>query len=335
MDGGGSFTQLDPTTIFPADAVGFCCDQIVQYVPSIDRFVWLLQGTGYRLATASPADVVDSNGTAWTYWNLTPQVFGQPAGTGFDYPDLSVGDDFLYMSWDAGFGCPSGCRAGFQVARTSLTGIQAGGTITIEFTDPPDAPMAWGSHLVQNTRDEIFWAGHNSNSEIRVFSLAENLNSYFWRDVGIFIWARAALSSTTPDGQNWLAGSGGFPGTAIIGGTRSGNRIWFALERSDGQQFPAASRRDGDARPRERLQQDPASADLEQQFRVWIPGLGHQCLHRRSGPIVGVGRRWQLPKPRRRFLGGLCRVHHDREQRRHDPFRRLWVGARITTKSLS
>jgi len=51
--GGSSFTQLNPSTIFPADAIGFCCDQIVQYVPSIDRFIWLLQGTnGFRLASA-------------------------------------------------------------------------------------------------------------------------------------------------------------------------------------------------------------------------------------------------------------------------------------------
>ena len=88
-DGGSTFKILDPTTIFPNDAVGFCCDQIVQYAPSIDRFIWLLQGTGYRLAMASPADIKNSSGTAWTYWNLTPTLFGKC--TGPDYPDLSVG----------------------------------------------------------------------------------------------------------------------------------------------------------------------------------------------------------------------------------------------------
>jgi hypothetical protein len=41
-DGGSTFKVLDPTTIFPNDAVGFCCDQIIQYAPSIDRFIWLL-----------------------------------------------------------------------------------------------------------------------------------------------------------------------------------------------------------------------------------------------------------------------------------------------------
>ena len=229
-DGGSTYKQLNPTTIFPNDAIGFCCDQIVQYVPSIDRFIWLLQGNnGYRLASASPADIIKSGGTAWTYWNLPSTIFGQPNGTGLDYPDLSVGNNSLYTSWDVGFPtCPKGCSSGFQVSRISLAGIKAGGTITIDYTNPADASMAWGGHLMQNTLDEIFWAGHNSNSQMRVFSLQEGSNTYFWRDVGISSWANNALTSTTPDGKNWLSGSGGFPGNAVIGSTRVGNRLWFA-----------------------------------------------------------------------------------------------------------
>ncbi len=88
--------------------------------------------------------------------------------------------------------------------------------------------MAWGSHLMQNTLDEIFWAGHNNNSQMRVFSWAEGSNSYFWRDRGISTWANNALSSTTPDGFNWLQKASGFPRNAPIGATRSGNELWFA-----------------------------------------------------------------------------------------------------------
>jgi len=207
-DGGSTFKILDPTTIFPNDAVGFCCDQIIQYAPSIDRFIWLLQGTGYHLATASPADIKNSNGTAWTYWNLTPSLFGKC--TGPDYPDLSIGDNSLYISWDAGGG--TGCNAGFQVVRTSLASIQAGGTITLEFTDPANAPSSkiWGEHLTQNTGDEIFWAGHNGNTKLTVYSLKEGSNTYFWRDVGISSWANNAPTSTTPDNQDWLAKNFGF-----------------------------------------------------------------------------------------------------------------------------
>ena len=243
-DGGSTFKILDPTTIFPNDAVGFCCDQIIQYAPSIDRFIWLLQGTGYRLAIASPADIKNSNGTAWTYWNLTPSLFGKC--TGPDYPDLSIGDNSLYISWDAGGG--TGCTAGFQVVRTSLAGIQAGGTITLEFTDPANAPSSkiWGEHLTQNTGDEIFWAGHNGNTKLTVYSLKEGSNTYFWRDVGISSWANNAPTSTTPDNQDWLAknfnGPGGnsFPRNGIIGAARSGNQLWFGWTAGTDDKFKQA-----------------------------------------------------------------------------------------------
>jgi len=245
-DGGNVFTQLDPTTIFPADAIGFCCDQIVQYIPSIDRFVWLLQGgglSGYRLAVASPAQIIASGGTAWTYWNLPASLFGSCSG--FDYPDMSLGNNFLYLSWDAGFG---GCSGGLQVARTSFAGLQAGGTITIEFTDPANGPMAWGSHLMHDTGDEIFWGGHNNNKNMRVFSLREDSSTYFWRDVGISTWANnAPLTSLTPDNQNWVNflfnptaqnPGGGFPANAVLGATRVGNQLWFAWSAGTDSNFP-------------------------------------------------------------------------------------------------
>lgn len=244
-DGGSTFTVLDPTTIFPNDAIGFCCDQIIQYAPSIDRFIWLLQGTGYRLAMASPADIKNSHGTAWTYWNLTPSLFGKCAGP--DYPDLSIGDHSLYISWDAGGG-GSGCSAGFQVVRTSLAGIQAAGTITLEFTDPANAPVSkiWGEHLTQNTGDEIFWAGHNGTGKLTVYSLKEGSNTYFWRDVGISGWANNAPTSTSPDGQDWLAknfnGPGGnsFPRNGIIGAARAGNALWFGWTAGTDKHFKQA-----------------------------------------------------------------------------------------------
>lgn len=247
-DGGNVFTPLNPTTIFPADAIGFCCDQIVQYIPSIDRFAWLLQGgglSGYRLAVASPAQIIASNGTAWTYWNLPAGLFGSCSG--FDYPDMSLGNSFLYMSWDAGFG---GCSGGLQVARTSFAGLQAGGTITIEFTDPANGPMAWGSHIMHDSGDEVFWAGHNNNSNLRVFSLREDSNTYFWRSVGISSWANnAPLTSLTPDNMNWINflfnpttqnPGGGFPSNAVLGATRVGNALWFAWSAGTNSSFPQA-----------------------------------------------------------------------------------------------
>jgi hypothetical protein len=83
-DAGSTFQSLDPTTIFDNTADGgFCCDQIVQYAPSIDRFIWLMQfstGTNgknrLRIAAASPETVVSSKCTSWTYWDLTTDGLG-------------------------------------------------------------------------------------------------------------------------------------------------------------------------------------------------------------------------------------------------------------------
>jgi hypothetical protein len=242
---GVNFTQLDPTTIFPATGVGLCCDQIVQYVPSIDRFIWLIQGNGMRIAWASPQDIISSGGTAWMWVDLTPDVFGAVAGTDFDYPDVAVGDNFLYMSWNAGVHCPPGCQRGHQVARTSLAGIQTaqiGSIITVDFTHPEDSPNAWGAHLMQNPDSETSWAGHVDSSTLRVWRWGEGWD-YVWFDVDIARWAEHNLGSITPDGFDWTSECESreerrFPGTAVIGSTRVGDEFWFAWSAGKDENFP-------------------------------------------------------------------------------------------------
>jgi hypothetical protein len=44
VNGGQTFQFMDPFRDFPApDGLGFCCDQVVNYLPSIDTFVWLMR----------------------------------------------------------------------------------------------------------------------------------------------------------------------------------------------------------------------------------------------------------------------------------------------------
>ena len=239
-NGGSSFTQLNPTTIFPNGSDGgFCCDQVVQYVPSIDRFIWVMQygptspapspnpknlpsnGPGlYRVASASPADVKSSKGTSWSYFDITSEVvLGTTNKPWFDYPDVSFGDTFLYLSAD------DMNNGGHAVVRISLSDIKAGGTINFSYTKPSDSGVAWGGHLSQNTRDQVFWAGHNNNSSIRVFNWPESSGSYSWRDISIGSWPNTSssnkMTSTTPDNQDWLTKLSNFPGNAVLGLARS------------------------------------------------------------------------------------------------------------------
>jgi hypothetical protein len=249
-NGGSSFTQVDPTTIFPNGADGgFCCDQIVEYAASIDRIIWIMQfskGSNgenrYRIAAASPHDIQTSNGTAWTYWDITSAQI-KDTGDWLDYPDASIGDKSLYLSFDE---VGSGGRV---IVRIPLSEIKAGSTIHWRYTNHSDSPMAYGGHLTQNTRDEIFWAGHNNTSSIRVFSWKESSNTYFWQDVSIGSWQNNTLSSSTPDGNDWLTKLQNFPGNAILGATRLtgkkgthavGDQVWLGWTASSGGHFKQA-----------------------------------------------------------------------------------------------
>ena len=184
IDGTGSYKLLDPTTIFPSgpskDAAGnfldngLCCDQKLLYVPQIDRFIWLMQfcGTGpggclnginrVRIAAASTQDVINSNGTSWTYWDLLSSTFNLGTTT-MDYPDLSLGDNYLYFSLDS-------VSQGLLVVRIPLTEIRDALTINMNYTTPSDSSLAYGGHISQNTGNAVYWAGHVDSSTIRIFS---------------------------------------------------------------------------------------------------------------------------------------------------------------------
>jgi hypothetical protein len=245
INGGSTFTKLNPTTIFNNKvAGGFCCDQIVQYVPSIDRFVWLMQfnrakvngqevGNLQRLAVARPEDIVTDAMTAWTYWDLTSADFG--LGTQWmDYPDLAVGTNNLYISFDA-FG-----TGGLMVVRVPLKELAAGGTINFRYTNPASLDSDWGAHLVQSPLTTIYWAGHEHTSGIRVFSWPDSSNNYSWVVVPVNSWSNMNYSSTTPapNSTNWMTKLSGFPRSAVIGGTRAGSDIWLAWSAGTDNNFP-------------------------------------------------------------------------------------------------
>jgi hypothetical protein len=250
-DAGTSFTSLDPTTIFDnTENGGFCCDQIVQYVPSIDRFIWLMQfslGTDgknrLRIAAASPETVSSSKCTSWIYWDLTSDALGITTTAAdvtngnhwLDYPNMSIGNNSLYISVDnVGNGGASPPTGGRIIVRVPLSEIQAAVTINFRFTNWADSGRAYASHVTQNTGDEAYWAGHKNNSTMQVFNWNESSTSYSWRDVGVYNWPNGTLSSIAKDNNDWLTKAASFPNFGVIGATRRGNEIWFAWTASKG-----------------------------------------------------------------------------------------------------
>lgn len=250
---GQSWTSLDPTTIFPqTTGGGFCCDQVVQFIPSIDSFVWVLQYCGMtcgnatgpnleRVVACRPADMrIGSLVPCRTTFDITPALLGL-GNDFFDFPDLSVGNNFLYLSFD------DFNAGGLIVTRIPLSEIQAAGTINIQFTHPGDSSQAYLGHLTQSPLDSIFWAGHNSNSSMRVFSWPETSASYSWQDVDVGSWPNniSNMTSTTPDGMDWLSKlqkNNTFPilGSTRVTGSIAGVRtdqLFFAWTGSNGSGF--------------------------------------------------------------------------------------------------
>ena len=313
-DGGKTFTSLNPTAIFPSgptrDAAGnlldngLCCDQVIQYAPQIDRFIWLMQfcGTGaatggtclqginkLRIASASPTDIVNSGGTAWTYWDLTSATFNL-GNTTMDYPDMSIGTNYLYVSADK-------VGTGLLVMRIPLSQIQSGATINIGYTNPSDSTIAYGGHLSQNTSDTVFWAGHNNTSQMRVFSLPENSNQYSWRNININSWPNSDYSSTCPDTgkTDWLNFLSGFPGSAVIGATRRfgggafggpASEVWFAWTAARGGGFP---------HPHIQVVQiDTSNWSVTKQWQIWNGNFAfaYPCLATNANQEIGISLGW-------------------------------------------
>ena len=266
VDGGVTFTQLEPTEMFDNTADGgLCCDQVVHYSREVNRFFWLMlfrtgeSGTNrMRLATASPEALVSSDGTAWSYWDITAFDIGSKV---LDYPDLSVGDHYLYFSVD---GVKPG-EYGLIVGRISLRELFNEGAITIEYTAAKDGKPAYGNHIMQNPGDAIFWHGPVTTDSLRIYSIEEGSHQYQWRDVDIQKYPAGDFSTSSPDGSNWLS--------SFFSGGPNGVRLRVGA--SDELIFQwTAGRGEGFAQPHiQVVRLDRNSYEVLGQTQIWHPDL--------------------------------------------------------------
>lgn len=79
-----SFVSVDPRSVpaNPPAGMQFCCDQVVQFIPQVHLFVWVIQYVNgfrptrsvIRVAVASPESILAGGNTpgAWAYTDLVP-----------------------------------------------------------------------------------------------------------------------------------------------------------------------------------------------------------------------------------------------------------------------
>jgi len=223
-DGGNTFKFIDPNAMAqPNDPQGvtFCCDQIVNYIPSIDTFVWLMQygpSTGDNIQRLAFAKTDDVKAGRWRIFDVTTQAL-EVAGAFMDFPDLAVGANFLYMTTNI---FPSDANtAGSAVVRIPFSSIESGNPTAEKFV----SMELFSFRVAQNCRDTAFFAAHRDSSTLAVFSWPETQPTPTTQDVEVARWIGTnGYFSRTPDGRRWLDRAD----PRITGATLAGNELWFA-----------------------------------------------------------------------------------------------------------
>lgn len=229
---GATFTSF-PSGSFFSDlpAGGPCCDQVMQYVPSINRFIWLDQywagPTGknlYRLVAFAPSAVSAGGLSSFTYWDIY-----SPSGTYpfMDFPDLAVGNRYLYLTCDLGGGGHVFQTAMFRIGLTNLQ-------LSLNLAS---APTPWRyiigtlffGRTAQNTGAVAYWAAPKNTSQMNIGWWPEAGNNYFGpATVNIASWPGANFTSTNPDANSWNSTYTGVVLADAVTHFGGGSQLWLA-----------------------------------------------------------------------------------------------------------
>jgi hypothetical protein len=177
-DGGNTFGYLDPRTTFPASYGGFCCDQSVLYDPSRNLVFWTLMyvpnatGNIIRLAIAHGEAALETTPIPFYYYDFSPRALGLPADDWYDYPQMALGSNYLYIT--ANVFTSGGLFHRTVVLRLPLDGLAAGlgldvdGFMTTYFNATP----------VQGANTTMYWATQVNMSTLRVYKWPEGTLSF-------------------------------------------------------------------------------------------------------------------------------------------------------------
>lgn len=229
VDGGKTFQFMDPFRDFPLpDGLAFCCDQVVNYLPSIDTFVWLMQygpsdpnapeqDNLQRLAFATTANAQTGH---WTLFDITTAALGL-AGQFLDFPDLAVGANSLYVTTNVF--TPAGAGSGAAVVRIPIASIPSGSPQAAKWFSAD--PSVNSLRVAQNCGTTAFFATHKDTSTLNVFTWAEGDAQPKPNLVEVARWVDGqGFTSRTPDGQRWLDRAD----SRITGACLAGSDLYFA-----------------------------------------------------------------------------------------------------------
>lgn len=215
-DDGKKFSYVSPYETFPqTDGHQFCCDQVALYDPQRDIMFWFLQYTQngssnkIRLAVAKGPDIASQS---WQYYDFTPQSLGGWTNEWFDFPDLALGKDFIYISTNSFATQGTLDSDDDEFARAVMLRL-------------PLAPLAEykpaaAEHFSRTesfsfrptqgaTKGTMHFGSHDFNDfgrGIEVFSWPEASGALVTRAVvKADLWSNAARNSIAKDGRAWMS----------------------------------------------------------------------------------------------------------------------------------
>jgi hypothetical protein len=241
IDGGDTFQFIDPSQAFrqfdPPGQV-FCCDQVANFIPSIDTFVWLLQYSridppgqdGDNIQRIAFAKTADAAAGRWRLFDITTNFLGVRGGS-LDFPDLAVGENMLYVTTNV---FRPGVRTVSAVVRIPFAGLDSG-----NITATPFLARHASVRVAQNSGTTAFFASHETQSSVAVYAWPEaEARPSEPAVVSVARWegGNSGYISRTPDRRRWLDRAD----FRMTGATRKGDEIWFAwgVDRGGANQRP-------------------------------------------------------------------------------------------------
>ncbi len=179
-DGANTFSYVNPATISPLYG-GFYGHQSVLYEPSRGLFLWIFLyrpdangNNSIALVVLHGAAALAANPIAYDYYDgLTPQLAGFPLGEAFDYPQISLGTNYLYISANVFKQGLTGPFDGNVVMRLPLDSLVGAGGIAFDVYSLGGG--YFNATLAQGATTTMYFATHaNNTATLRVYQWAEN-----------------------------------------------------------------------------------------------------------------------------------------------------------------
>ena len=205
ITGGDTWTYISPY----ATMADFCCDQDVIYDKGRDRMFWLRQGV---VAFGSPAGgsenrdliTVDTGAGAVCTYDFRPSGIGL-ANSWYDYPRLSLSDNFLYVGTNV-FNSSTNGFTTHAVLRIPLTAMTACGSISYNFWT---FAAGWSPALVENARETMFMGDQivtssGLNDQFRVYWIFDDSTTlnFVDRTIAPYTFTNGNASCPVPGGFN-------------------------------------------------------------------------------------------------------------------------------------